>query len=279
MIKTENKDFKSKCQAFTLIELLVVIAIIAVLAALLLPALASAKARALRIACASNEHELGLALLILADQNNSMLPDMRYEPYGTAAPGTPNPPANSVYGLWPWDISAAFTTNMIENGASRKVFFDPANRSFNSDIVWNFGVANAPGASVQSSFRITGYVWLLPGCGIKVVAAPAFGEERFWRTNIMGSPVERPSKSEVCVDIVAADLTGASPYARFTDIGGLPKTGSSDVVQRTSHLDGKLPAGGNDLFLDGHVKWRDWRTIWNNKHPLKWFGTNPRFYF
>ncbi|HWD92355.1 MAG TPA: prepilin-type N-terminal cleavage/methylation domain-containing protein [Verrucomicrobiae bacterium] len=263
-----------KHRAFTLIELLVVIAIIAILAAMFLPALASAKERALKAKCANNLHEIGVAIQMYVSDNRDNLP--------TGPVVTPPNSANAL-----WDIPRPMA-DALSGGSSniyRGIFYCPGSvllTSQNQDFWWYYT------GTGSSDHRVTGYQWIISRDGtkgkyasdattlLKTLASPKGYLVKITQpyTNSFGT-----ADTEMLTDAVisSGNYGGSATTPNSQSFLNVPSTNPSELPggYASSHMHKNIPAGGNILFMDCHVEWRKFQDMrcwgqWSNNRN-NWF--------
>jgi prepilin-type N-terminal cleavage/methylation domain-containing protein/prepilin-type processing-associated H-X9-DG protein len=249
---------KSK-SAFTLIELLVVIAIIAILAAMLLPALGKAKERALRINCVSNLKQTGVGIFMYASDHSDKMPPHRvsvvdgdsvWYPYEIGRYSLPN---NWYAG--PHNLGALWATKSIPDG---KVFYCPSGKRFPGNFryetyaqvnSWPFGLDRSDVSVGNPDYVRSGYSYF-PQSRTKEIGRGVELYGKITLTTVNGVRYNLLKLSEVDVNkAMATDLVYSS------------------AANSQPHRDGNL-GGLNAMFGDGHVRFQSQRSV-----PLAFTGT------
>jgi prepilin-type N-terminal cleavage/methylation domain-containing protein/prepilin-type processing-associated H-X9-DG protein len=280
----ERERMKRK-QGFTLIELLVVIAIIAILLAVVIPALGKAKEMVKKSICKNNVRNQCLGTILYSEQNNGWVP-------------------NSTAGSWFWDMSF-WSTNEIsrESGVDYKSFFCPVNRVKNPDDAryWQYWWVTEyplPGDNRKAPmqhrdestltlqqqrtfYRVLPYIYMFEKFNAsgkpQLPEQLVTGEKGIWITKIPN--LRNASSTIMIMDAVISEIDGKN----FSDIhsGGADDPQNFGIPDSTNHLTKRnvvggtsaqfIPEGANIGFADGHVDWRKFDDMQHRLTLGPWF--------
>ena len=259
-------------RAFTLIELLVVIAIIAVLAAMLLPALSRAKMRVQQVKCASNLRQLTVAGLMYVNDTGGFVAYTDISLPGSLWMGT----LITMYGkvdqvrICPMapEPNPIPTANGAGNCATAWAWYDPGN-----------GTTAHPAKTYTGSYAINGWVYRLgsgdtdygahgiqyyymkEGAVQKAVLTPYFVDS-VW---VDGWPWETDTPSG---NLYAGSGTGTPFMGRFT----IPRHGgqSPGSASKNFNVANPLPGSINIGFVDGHAETVKLQNLWHYYWHKNW---------
>jgi prepilin-type N-terminal cleavage/methylation domain-containing protein len=228
-------------KAFTLIELLVVIAIIAILAAMLLPALARAKERAKRISCVNNLRQIGIGMTVYAGDSNDYVVEARW-----ASSATPPIPSGSVKGTY-----NQHAINAPQAGSLKSVYLDPTQTNVAS--VW--ACPSLGSGSVAYNGTTTPPQWNI---GYQYLGGVYWWYNAAYPSGILSCSPTRLSNARPSW-VLAADLVCKNPSLS----SGNPWADVTSPLKLVAHQrpGAQYPAGANHLTVDGSVNWIKWEKL------------------